>query len=180
MNDPRRVDLYGRITVIVMALAFTGLIFQQAVRPLLSARENMADFRNAVQILTDAEGSVERLDNEIRFVAEEIEQSKMLLPKTVNLDAFLEYIGDLAVITETRIEKLTPRDAEDRELYRELPLDVRIAGPFPAIYDFLVRLEGGDRLCRVEQMKIDTRDEGKSCQAEMVLGLFFARDGGDI
>jgi len=180
MNNPRRVDLYGRITVVVLTMAFTALIFQQAIRPLLSAKQNMDAFRKAVEILTDAEGSVERLDSEIRFVAEEIEQSKTLLPKTVNLDAFLEHLGDLAAATGTRIERLTPRDAEDRDLYRELPLEVRIAGSFPAVYDFLIRLEGGDRLCRVEQLKIDARDEGKSCQADMLLGLFFARDGGDV
>ena len=65
MNNPRRVDLYGRITVVVLTMAFTGLIFQQAIRPLLSAKQNMDAFREAVEILTDAEGSVERLDSEI-------------------------------------------------------------------------------------------------------------------
>jgi len=178
MTDPRSVDAAGRLTIVFLIAVFVALVFHQAIRPLLAARRDMNAFREAVQILTNAEGSVDRLDEEIQTVAEEIAASKALLPRSVNLDGFLEYLGDVAATTETHIEKLRPREVEDHRLYRELPLDVDVSGAFLKIYAFLEEIEEGDRLSRVERLKLTRNKTGRECKAEMRLALFFAKEDG--
>ncbi|MFH1277602.1 MAG: type 4a pilus biogenesis protein PilO [Candidatus Eisenbacteria bacterium] len=176
-HDPERVDAVGRVTVVLLVAVFAAVVFHQAVRPLMAARRDLGAFRDAVEILADAEGSVDRLDREIRSVETEIAESRALLPRTVNLDGFLEYVGKAAGETETRIEKLTPKVPVEHRLYMELPVEVRVTGPFLSVYDLLIELEHGSRLCRIDRMKIESDREGK-CRAEMTLSLFFAREDG--
>lgn len=177
IRDPERVDTIGRMTVILLVAAFAALVFQQAVRPLMAARRDLGAFRDAVEILADAEGSVDRLDREIRAVESEVAASRAMLPRTVNLDGFLDYVGKAAGKTDTRIERLTPKEPVGHKLYMELPVEVRITGPFLSVYDLLIELEHGSRLCRVDRMKLESDHEGK-CRAEMTLSLFFAREDG--
>ncbi len=149
MMSPKKVDTFGRATALVLILGFLGLAYQQTIRPLLAARKDLGAFREAVQILSDAEGNVDRLNWEIDLVARQIEDSEPLLPQEIDLDAFLEQLGDLAATTDVRVEKFTPNTLVEQRLYRELPLDVSLSGPFMSIYNFLSQLERGSRLTRV-------------------------------
>lgn len=174
IRDPERIDTIGRLTVTVLVASFAILVFHQAIRPLMAARRDLNGFRDAVEILADAEGSVDRLDREIQTVSAQIAESRALLPKTVNLDGFLEYLGELTEMTDTRIGKLAPKEAIEHRLYMELPLEVQVSGSFLAVYDLLVELEHGTRLCRVDRLLVDSDGDG-GCRAELKISLFFAR-----
>ena len=174
--DARRVDLLGGLVTAGLIAVFALLLSTRAVKPYLTARGELGSFEEAVQILTDAEGSVDRLDEEIRRVGAEIEASEALLPRDLNLDSFLEQLGDLAASTGTRIEKLTPYREEEYRLYRALPLEVFISGSFLSVYEFLDRVENGERLSRIEELKIQGDRSGGPCRAEMRLALYYARE----
>ena len=174
--SPKKVDSFGRVTAFVLIAGFLGLAYQQTIRPLLAARQDLSAFKEAVQILSDAEGSVDRLNWEIDLVARQITQSEPLLPKQIDLDAFLEQLGDLAANAQVRVEKFTPHPLVAQRLYRELPLEVSLSGPFLSIYNFLFQLERGNRLSRVDRLAITHADRAEKCEASMRLTLFFASE----
>ena len=175
-KDPKQVDLVGGLLAAAMIAGLAFLLSVRAVKPYLTARSELGSFEEAVQILSDAEGSVDRLDAEIHRVSAQIAASEALLPQDLNLDSFLEQLGDLAASTGTRIEKLTHFGVEEYRLYRSLPLEVSISGSFLSIYEFLDRVENGKRLSRIEELKVRGRGNGGECEAEMRLALFFARE----
>jgi len=65
---------------------------------------------------------------------------------------------------------------DNHRLCRELPLDVLISGSFPEIYNFVVRLENGNRLARIEKLTVQRKEAQNVCEARMQLALFFALD----
>jgi Tfp pilus assembly protein PilO len=159
--------------VIVLA-AFVWFLGFNTIRPFLTARKDLQAFRRGVQILSDAEGSVVRLDAEIQRITEEIAATEAILPQDLNLDAFLQHLGDLGHGTGIRVERLIPHDFVEHRLFRELVVEVYVTGPFLAVYDFLTKLEREGQLSRVEQLMVNQRETDGHCGAEIRLALYFS------
>lgn len=174
MIDAARVDRIGRIAAAALAVGCAALVAHQAIRPLLGARRDLGAFREAMTILADAEGSVERLDREIRAATDDIRRSRSMLPPDLNLDAFLENVGGVAKATGTRIVTLAPHAEAEHRLFRELLLDVHVTGSYPAIRDFLERLEQGPQLSRVERLQMTRGASDEELSASVRLALYFA------
>ncbi|MCK4304781.1 MAG: type 4a pilus biogenesis protein PilO [Candidatus Eisenbacteria sp.] len=174
MIDPKRVDTCGRLGAALLAVVFAALVSHKVVQPFLTSGRHVGAFREAVQVLSAGESDVDRLDAEIRAVAQEIAASEARLPTDPNLDVFLERLGEMGRKSRIRLERLTPGDVEEHLLYSELKIDVRVTGPFTAVYDFLLRLENADQLSRIEQLKIANSEPRGPCAADMRLALYFA------
>jgi Tfp pilus assembly protein PilO len=170
------VDHFGRIAVALLVVLFAAFAAQQAIRPIVGTRRSLASFREAIDILADAKGSVDRLDAEIRAVAEELRRSRTMLPADLNLDAFLQEVGEVAKTTGTRIVTLAPEPAAEHHLFRELMLEVRVTGSYPSIREFLSRIEAGRQLSRVEQLQVAKSGPGDEITASVRLALYFAPD----
>jgi len=175
-TDPRRLDTFGRIAIAVVVTGFALVIIHHAVRPIYAARGDLSAFQEAVQILSDAEGNLDRLDAEIGRISHDVEKSHALLPRNVNLDLFLEWLGDIAAQTGVRVERLSPGEPELQPLYRRLTVTARIVGRFDGIYDFLIALEQADQLSRVEQLSIVGSPEQAYSAADLTIALYFAPD----
>jgi Tfp pilus assembly protein PilO len=174
--DASRVDRFGRIAVALVLVVSSALAAHRAIRPLYGTRHSLGSFREAIGILATADGSVDRLDGEIRAVADEIRRSRSMLPTDLNLDAFLEEVGEIARTTGTRIVALAPQPPAEHRLFRELELEVRVTGSYPSIRDFLSRLEDGNQLSRVEQLQMAKAGAGDQITASVRLALYFAPD----
>jgi Tfp pilus assembly protein PilO len=174
MKSARTIERCARLIAALMMVAFAALVSRQIVRPFLEARKELGSLREAVEVLSSAESDVDRLTAEIHRVREEIEESEARLPADPNLDGFLERLGELGKETHIRIEKLTPHGIEQRRLFHELQIEVRVSGPFMAIYDFLTRLEHAGQLSRVDVLRILGPRDQDVCSAEMELALYFA------
>ncbi len=173
---PAKIDRIGRITLVVIIAVFGALITDQTIRPYFAAQKELKAFEQAVTILSGAEGSVNQLNREIQIVVAEIAKSEALIPAKLNLDVFLDQLDGLARRSGASIEELTPREVREHRLCRELPLEVSISGPFAAIYDFLIELEYGDRLARIEQFRMGSDQVNGICNAEMRVALYFAKE----
>jgi Tfp pilus assembly protein PilO len=177
MNDPKRVDILGHIAMLLLVSASAALLTHYIVRPYLATTRDARSFREAVEILSLADGGLDRLNMQLRVIEEGIDEIEVLLPREINVDAFLKELGDLAETAGVRIERLTPAQVTDHDLFRELVLDVHITGSFPAIDEFIVSLEAGKQLSRVSQITISDDGSLERCSARMSLGLYFAPGG---
>lgn len=173
--EPGKLDIAGRILIVLILAGFGVLATHKTILPYLSAQKELKAFEEAVVILSDAEGSVNHLNDEIRYVRGEIEKSEALIPADLNLDVFLDQLDHLARESGARIEELTPRPVREHRLCRELPLEVAVSGPFHAIYAFLIDLEYGDRLARIEQIEVESDGPGGTCSADMKVALYFSQ-----
>jgi Tfp pilus assembly protein PilO len=176
MTSPKRVDTFGRLILVIVFGIAVWVLSSSTIRPFLSARRDLQAFRRGVHILSDAAGSVERLNAEIRRISQEVAATKEILPQDVNLDAFLLHLGDLGQRTGVRMEKLIPHNFAEHRRFRELIVEVDATGPFLAVYNFLDLLEGEGQLSRIEELSVEQRDAKGPCRAKIRLALYFASD----
>jgi Tfp pilus assembly protein PilO len=174
MRDARQIDTLGRLALVALILTFSALVSRQVVRPLLAARRDLGAFRSAVQILSRAEGSLEKIDGEIRQATEEIAAGQALLPQALNLDDFVVRMAGLARATGVRIEAITPREVVEHRHYRERQIDLRVTGSCAALYAFLLRLEQGDQLSRVGELRMVGEPTDARRALELQLALYFS------
>ncbi len=171
---PRTIELVGRVTLSVMVVAFVAFVSRQVIHPLLEARRHMGDFREAVDLLSQGEEGIDRLDRQVREVRRQIAVSEGRLPGAPNLEVFLGQVADMARQSRVSLEDLKPQGVRQHKLFREMNIDVRVAGSFPAIYSFLNRVEEAEQLSRVQQLRLVGGAAGEPIAAEMRLSLFFA------
>jgi hypothetical protein len=171
---PKRIELVGRIAISAMVVAFVAIVSRQVLQPLLEARRHMGDFRDAVGLLSQGEEGIERLDRQVRDVRRQISESEARLPGAPNLEVFLGQVAEMARQSRVSLEDLKPQNVQQHKLFRELDIDVRVTGSFPAIYAFLNRVEEAEQLSRVQQLRLVGGAENEPIAAEMRLSLFFA------
>lgn len=174
MIAPHRFDTFGRIAVAAVLTAFVLLIVHTVVRPMYATKRDVAAFREAVDILADAEGNVDRLDAEIQRITAEVDRSHAMLPRDLNLKEFLEWLGEMGRESGVRVERLSPGVVDHQTLYRRQPVRVRITGAFGDVYDFLIELERTDQLSRVESLQILGSAGSQQCAADLAIALYFA------
>lgn len=174
LRDARQIETLGRLALMALLLCFVGLVSRQVVRPLLVARHDLSAFRNAVEILSRAQGNLDRIDEEIRQASEEIAAGEALLPRVLNLDDFLLRTEGSARASGVRIESIAPREVIERRHYRELDVDLRASGSGLALYAFLGRLERSDQLSRVKELRIVRDPLDARCAMELRLALYFS------
>lgn len=174
MSEPRTIDIVGHLALLLLVAAFGMATSRFVLQPFLASQKNIDDFREAVGILSQADGSLERLDEEIVRVRSEIAAGEAMLPAEINLDAFLEQIGDLAARKGIRVEHLAPSQIRQYSLFRELVIDVHVTGPFRSIIDFMAELENGDRLSRVNMLTMLPDRDSNACSVKLSLALYFA------
>ncbi|MCK4411932.1 MAG: type 4a pilus biogenesis protein PilO [Candidatus Eisenbacteria sp.] len=178
MTDPRKVDVLGRLAVMLCVATFVLLVVHQGIRPLLHARRNLGSFRQAAEILTDAQGMLDRLAGEIQIISGQIAAGETQLPPEPNLEDFLDRLETAAQQNGVRIERLTPSGIIPHALYRQQNIDVRISGAFLQLHGLLGVLEEADQLSRIEELRITSAAPGGPCAAELRLALYFSpREG---
>jgi Tfp pilus assembly protein PilO len=174
LRDARQIETLGRLGLVVLILTFTALVSRQVVRPLLVARHDRDAFHSAAQILSRAEGNLNRVDDEIRQATEEIAAGEALLPRALDLDDFVVRTASLARATGVRLESITPQEVVEHRHYRERGIDLRVTGSCAALYAFLQRLEQGDQLSRVKQLRMVSATTDAQCALELQLALYFS------
>ncbi len=174
MTDLKRMDILGRACLLIVVCAASALIAGHHIKPFLVATERARDFREAVGILSRAEGALAGVDEEIERISSALEACESKLPAEMNLDHFLEQIAALAEGTGVRVERVTPSGVRGNGLFRELEIDVQATGAFPALHDFLDRIETASQLTRVNDLSIAREDAYGGCAASFNLALYFA------
>jgi len=174
MLEPRTIETAGAVALIAILAGFVALVSHLAVQPYLAAERDLTAYRRAVEILSTAEGGVAELEDQIRLVREAVARSEALLPRTVNLDGFLDELGEAAREAGVRVEQLTPHEVDVQPRFRQIPIDARVTGSYLSIYAFLQTIESGGQLARVEHLRIVATPGSSACAAELSLLLYFA------
>jgi Tfp pilus assembly protein PilO len=176
VKDPGKVERLGRVALGTVLAAFLAVAYLQGIRPLMAAQRNLDSFRKAVRILTEAQGSAQRLDAQVRSLTEEVARTEALLPRSLNLDAFLEQMDHLAKRSGVRLVSLAPDQTAEHDLYRETFVEAQVQGPYASVYAFLVSLEEGSRLLSLTQLQMSRAPEQGFCVARFRMALYFARE----
>lgn len=85
------------------------------------------------------------------------------LPRRQDVEGILEQIWQMARRQNLNVRSVKTKEAEGNFLYRELPLEVVMSGPFEGFYRFLMELENLQRVTRMSDLTL--KESGRAVQA---------------
>jgi Tfp pilus assembly protein PilO len=174
MVEVRVVDRVGVSALLGVAILVAAWMYTSAWRPIRASAAEAAQLRQAVGILSNAEGGLEGLRDEVREVSSAAHTTDALLPEAVELERFLAKVEEIASRSKVRIDALTPEGAETHPLYHAQHVRLRAIGEFPSLYAFIVALEGSPPLARIDDLTLLSNEPSAACVAELHLVLFSA------
>jgi len=174
MTDPRKVEIAARLAQLGVLAAFSALMTARVVLPALALHREEAKLREALGVLKQANGDLKLLDEKLRRMRAQLKASEEMLPKEIDLDQFLDEVGEIAERKRVSVERLAPVSIGSHTLFRELVLDIQMEGRFLRLCEVMALLEGGKRLARINSLTLTPSREGRSCSATFRLALYFA------
>jgi type IV pilus assembly protein PilO len=130
---------------------------------------------NVIATLGDLEQAVEEGEAAIKRV-------EAKLPSRRDVESMLEQLWQVARRNELTVKSVKTMPAVSSTVYRELPLQVQLVGPFEGYYRFLLELETLPRITRIFNMQLKrTKPDGsRSAEqsgyiiADFELSIYFA------
>lgn len=169
--DERRVRLGVVAIAAMVGIAAVTIGIRSYVGPALSWRAKLATLRALAQhqLRTIAGGAALAQANEELDAA--LISSTARVPAEAHLDDFVAEAGRTARAHHIRIVSFQPGDDTRERDARFLPVQIVVEGDFERIYTWMVELESGHRLVRVDCLRAASQT-GATVRAEVRAQLF--------
>ena len=105
-------------------------------------------------------------------LAERLERAEKALPPHLGQGEFLGRIQQAALGTGLRLEQASPQERQQVEECAALPVQLKVAGDYFQLLDFLQRLRGDERFYQLRQMKVKSAGAGGKLEADILLVMF--------
>ena len=106
-------------------------------------------------------------------LAQRLERADKALPVHLNQGEFLGRLQADALGTGLQLEEALPRERQAlEEQCVALPVQLKVAGDYFQLLDFLQRLRGEERFYQLRQMRVHAQGDSGKLEAEMLLVMF--------
>lgn len=95
------------------------------------------------------------------------------LPKSRELFGFIEQIGKHLIDSKLSSHRIEPGKPAREDLFHTLPIIMHCAGGYQELSDFLARVDGSQRLARVEKLVARTRPGDDDLKIEVHMNIYF-------
>lgn len=159
-----------QITICVAAVVIIGGFILLRYLPLNSEIKKI-DEQMSAQRLVIAKGASDGeqlplFEEQLKKLQGELESYERNIPEKRDLGLFLSRIADLMNENNLSEQIIEPREEIRGEEFCCIPLDIKCKGTLAQMFKFYQRLQGMDRLIRIEQVKL-TNDSSFSGNVNM-------------
>jgi len=105
-------------------------------------------------------------------LTERLERAEKALPPHMGQGEFLGRIQKAALGTGLRLEQAMPKEQQPMEECVAMPVQLKLAGNYFQLLDFLQRLRGEERFYQLRQMKVKNLGEGGKLEVDILLVMF--------
>lgn len=117
-----------------------------------------------------------------------IERVEAKLPSRRDVESMLEQLWQVARRNELTVKSVKTMPAVTSTVYRELPLKVRLEGPFEGYYRFLLELENLPRITRIFNMHLQRPKQSRMNEdqrpgditADFELSIYFSDEATSV
>lgn len=151
----RRIDLaaFSILAVLVLATACFGIF------PLY---QHTREDENQIHTLRDGLARFDGLSRTVAQVEAELEpvkarlaEAETRLPTSGAMDQFITQLAKVAEEVGLQVQMINPRDIQQGDNYRVMPIEIAGSGSFETCYKFLTGLRQMDRLTRLDNLSIE-------------------------
>ncbi|HWP40747.1 MAG TPA: type 4a pilus biogenesis protein PilO, partial [Tepidisphaeraceae bacterium] len=149
-------------------------VFAKSNQKRENLRAEIAAKRTALANLKQATAGIDDLGKKIEELQQAITFFESKLPQEKEVDVILADVSRKVEENGLTLRTVKTLKSERGPNYRELPIQMNIAGDFKGFYSFLLQLEKLPRITRVSQMKLEKIDDRDGeMTAQMTLSIFF-------
>ena len=168
------------IIVIVLGLLaalYWNLSYQPQAEEIARLDEQIAQTRGKLEKHRSVAAKYEEFRAKVADVERKLQVSLQQLPKHTEIPDLIRQISELGVRTGLQISLLRPQPELPKEFYAEVPITVKVLGPYHAVGEFFDALGRLPRLVSVSNMQIAVT--AKTLETQCLATTFrFMEEGG--
>ncbi len=116
--------------------------------------------RQEFQLKTLQAQNFEQLQQQKRDVQAQIDELGRQLPRKAEMDALLSEINQLGMNRGLQFELFKPGQVQLHEHYAELPIEIRLSGPYHALAGFVSDVANMPRIVTLDKLVISSQRDG--------------------
>lgn len=159
-----------------LAVAYLVLGFVPAQRRIRELRGQVEERRQQIVQLQSMLRAVQHARQRLGQAEEVCQQWRSLAPRPTQIAAQLARITHAAEAAAVAIDRLDPQPAVELNLLAQQHVALQFHGPFPAVFDWLQRLETLPGVLWIRDLKLLAQSENDSApRGELTLTIFVDR-----
>lgn len=174
-----RYRLRCHIVAALVCLLFGGIQYFASMARTAAVRSELNSTLNHRQSLVgQSEALMKRLESlrsEETRLQEELQSLREKIPYKTDDHAFLESLAHLAEQAGLEILEFQPGRAESDQQFENVPVRISAICNWSQLCQFLYRVKGTSRLCRVDEVRVSVPDTGlEQLQLNLTIRIFSA------
>jgi type IV pilus assembly protein PilO len=157
------------IILILVAVALAGL-FYFAAKPKWEERTKLqkdySELRAELNKLKELQKNLEKHRREYAQMQEKLQDVLKQLPETKDVPNLLRNITNVSEETRLKIKYFEPKEIKNRELYSELPFEIKFSAPFHSAAFFFDSIRKMDRLVNITNFSLEAKGTAKNVVLE--------------
>jgi type IV pilus assembly protein PilO len=165
--------------LVVLGVAYWYFVYQPRAEEIARLEEQIAQTRRTLEkhrriaaSYTEFRAKVEELEGQLRELL-------LQLPKLAEIPDLIRQISDLGVRTGLQINLLRPQPEQSKEFYAEVPITVKVIGPYHAVGQFFDALGRLSRIISVSNVQMTLNAKTLETQCLATTFRFLEDSGGN-
>jgi type IV pilus assembly protein PilO len=160
--------------LLVLATAYWYFLYQPQSDAITRLQEQIDQKRSILDKHRKIAAQYETFKEEVEQLEFDLRQALVQLPDSKEIPDLIRQISDLGVRSGLQITFLRPQAERPQEFYAEVPMTLKVAGPFHSVGRFFDDLAGLPRIISISQVKmgLTANAEAKDLQTECLATTF--------
>lgn len=181
MNSHTRQIIYV-LVLLTVPLAAWYFVFVPRNSEIDRTNQAIEERESQLKKINEVIATLGDLEKAVQEGEAAIKRVEAKLPSRRDVESMLEQLWQVARRNDLTVKSVKTLPAVSSTVYRELPLQVQLIGPFEGYYRFLLELETLPRITRIFNMQLKrTQSEGSRSEeepghiiADFELSIYFA------
>jgi len=151
--------------VVLLAVLYWSFLYQPYAEEMEALQERINAKRHTMEKYQQIAATLDTFKTQVSNLEARLHALLRELPESREIPGMIRQISDVGVRTGLQIHGIKPQPEQRKEFYAEIPIQVRVKGPYHAVgrfFDDLVHLE---RIISVDGVQIEATSQETQCLA---------------
>ena len=151
--------------MVLLAVLYWSFLYQPYAEEMEALQERMNAKRQTMEKYQQIAATLDTFKTQVSNLEARLHALLRALPESREIPGMIRQISDVGVRTGLQIHGIKPQPEQRKEFYAEIPIQVRVKGPYHAVgrfFDDLVHLE---RIISVDGVQIEATSQETQCLA---------------
>ena len=166
---PLNKNMKIAIPIVLAAVLLAGfyfLVFSKNFTKIKDLKEQERSLQADVKKAKGAADNLEQHEQELKEIKQQFEKISIVLPKAKEIPALLTGISDHGTSAGLDFNLFTPGNETSKDFYAEIPISIKVTGPYHNVGYFLDQVSKLERIVTVKNI---TLGGPKEAEGEMLL-----------